>query len=547
MTTHRSTDGTYRGDERAVSEVLGAILVFGLLLAVVLLIQITAVPGWNQQIEYDHSERAQDDIDELANAIERAQTSERSESVNIELGVDYPTRPFLYNPPPTQGTLETPARGTVTIEGAQASGEVGNFWDGSAISHPTRAVTYRADYNEFRDAPRQTVYEHGVVANQFRNSATVIRQSRPIVSDDNINLVALTGTANRTDNRQTTVAVTPVSRTPRTVAVTGLNGNDITISLRTTLPEETWQDLLEDELADGHVESLSYADGTSPATVTLTLDGSVTYDLQTALVGVGDGPQGVGPAYLERIEGGGDFVPVGASDRLTVEVRDKFNAPKSGIDVQYELLSGDGEFPDDPTPGDGTYTVTSTASGQTSPVFRPLSSGSVVVEATAEFNGQPSIQQSERVQFNITSSGTGSGDGDGDGEINPADSPSVTLDSYNRMGRTVTMTFENLDTASREWTDLRVPFYSKQAGGPPPTGVQITPQGKNTITTDIRDGFEEITPSALAFAAAGTAGDTRTVEVTFQGGSPPSGGDYFIFTARHGDGGTSTYFVAVRN
>jgi len=542
--TDSNTNRQCRTDDRAVSEILGAIMVFGILLALLFLIQMTAVPTWNQQVEYDHDQRVQGDVGEIGNAIERVQASGTAESVGVELGLRYPYRPLLYNPPAVSGELQTVPNGDIVVEGANASDEVGDFWDGSELSYPTRSITYSADYNEYNDAPVRTVYEHGTVANRFDGEVTIVRQPRQVVRDNAINLVALTGEVDRDSVEPTTVQVTPVTRSARTISVTGANGDDITISLRTTLPEATWNELLADELDNGHVLSVDYTAATSPATVTITLDGAETYTLRTALVGVGTNLDETQPAYLERIAGGGEFVPVGASDRLTVEVRDQFNAPVTGVDVTYDVVEGSGEFVGDSTPGDNSHTRQSDSNGQTSVVFEPGTTGTVTVEATANLNGVAGTQEEEVVRFEMSTTADGDGEGGDGGVINPSDPLSIRLDDVSRQGPPdATLTFENLDEVS-EWTYIRAAFILKQAGGPSPAGIEITPEGKNTISMGFGDDFEEITPTPLSFGPAGSSTDERTVTLNLVGsGGGFNNGDLLVINTLNQDGRLATYFV----
>lgn len=542
---HKHTADTYRADERAVSEILGAILVFGLVLAVVVLIQVMAVPGWNQQVEFDHSERVQDDMGELGNSINAIGTNEGAGSTSVDLGVRYPNRPFLINPSPAEGSLGTVPMGAVTIDGARSSGEVGDYWDGSRIvTYDTQAVTYSSNYKEFRDAPVAITYEHGIVASSYDHDATLVRQSSPIVSGNAINLVTLTGTIDKQGIDRTTVPVTAMSRSPATISVTGDGGDDITISLPTTLPEEIWTELLSAERDTGNLLALEYNDG-DPATVTLVLDGSVTYDLRSASIGVGDGPQPTQPSYLDRLQGGGAVVPLGSSERLTVEVRDQFNAPKSGVEVTFEVVAGGGEFRGS---GIASHTVTSNANGQASAVFAPTSKGQSVVNATATLNDEPDTQEEERVRFTVTTPDDTGGDGD---IINPRDPNSVTLDTVDVSGGSVTMTFENLADSSRQWTEIRIPFLSKSPGQALPATLDITPENRNTLTVALGEDFRAITqgpdntPSPLLFDSAGTAGATKTVTVDFPPGQQLNQINFFVVTVLDQNGTPTTYFVPV--
>lgn len=549
MKSHTSPT-TNHLDDRAVSEILGAMLVFGLLIALLLLVQITMVPTWNHQAELAHSERVQDDMGELGNTIEGVQYGDTPASVSIDLGLRYTARPFLVNPSPAEGTLRTSDLGSVSITNAQASGEVGDFWDGSTISHPTQAITYRHGYNEFQDAPREISYAHGTVASNYDHGATVLRQPRQLVSDNQIDLTAISGTLDRQGVDRSTVTATPMARSPRTISVSGIDdgaggADDIEISLETTLPESTWQELLAGELENGHLLALEYDTSTDPATVTLVLDGSVTYDLRTASVGVGENPERTAPTYLERVQGGDSHVSVGSTDRLAVEVRDQFNAPKSGVDVTYEVVSGSGSFRGEETPGDGIHTVVSGTDGQAGVAFTPLSSGQVVVEARAELNDQSGTQAEEMVTFAMTTQVGPEDESEGD-IINPRDPRSITLDSVDQTQRTVTVTFENLANTPRQWTGLRIPFTSKQAGQRIPLEVQLTPEEKDTVPYIIGDDFEAITPTPLTFGPAGTDEATRTITIEMPAGQALQRGDFVVITALDGANRATTYFVSAQ-
>lgn len=544
--TGPSKQRAVRDDDRAVSEILGAILVFGILIALLFLVQMTAVPTWNQQVEFDHNERAQADIGELGNAIERVDGSGVGETVTVELGTRYPTRPLLYNPPSVSGTLRTTPHGEIVIEGARSTGDVGDYWDGSTVRYDTRTYAYSVEYNEFSDAPDRTRYEHGTVANQFGGDVTIVEQARPVISGNQISLVTLTGDSNRTSVQPFQVPVTPVSDQSRTVSVSGVDGEDITLSLRTALPEDTWQEMLVGELDTGNLVAIEYVPGPEYATVTLALDGTETYTLRTSRVGIGADIDQTTPAYLDRVQGGGTYVPVGSTDRLTVEVRDQFNAPKSGVAVTYQVVQGSGTFADDPTPGDGNFTVSSDPRGSTSVVFSPQSAGQVVVEATATLYDSPGTQAAERVRFELSTTAS-DGSGDDDGVINPNDPSSVRLAEVTTAGSTAVLEFENLATTAVDWSQIRISFVSKQAGQTGPFDFEITPENRDPFGHVVGDDFVEITPTPLQFGPGGTAGAVATVTVDLtQSGPGFSRGDFLVLNVRNQEHRLATYFVGMQ-
>ena len=52
----------FDSDERGVSEVLGAILVFGILVVLLATIQTQAIPAANEQVEFNHNQEVQSDL-----------------------------------------------------------------------------------------------------------------------------------------------------------------------------------------------------------------------------------------------------------------------------------------------------------------------------------------------------------------------------------------------------------------------------------------------------------------------------------------------------
>jgi len=84
-------------DERAVSPVLGAVLLAGILVLLISVLQTQAVPAWNEEVEFDHNQRTTADLERLQSTILRVSTTGTSQPVTVELGALYPQRVFLRN------------------------------------------------------------------------------------------------------------------------------------------------------------------------------------------------------------------------------------------------------------------------------------------------------------------------------------------------------------------------------------------------------------------------------------------------------------------
>jgi hypothetical protein len=242
-------------------------------------------------------------------------------------------------------------------------------------------------------------------------------------------------------------------------------------------------------------------------------------------------------------------VPVGGSERLAVEVRDEFNAPKSGVNVTFEVVNGAGGFPEDESPGDNTYTVTSDANGKASATFLPTAEGDILVEATADLNDQPGTQETERVGFSIVIPQDDDDDGDDGGmEINPRDS--IALQNVDKKGEVITLTFENLASSSAQWNKTRIPFFVSQSGQPRAETADIRIEERAEIHDHIiGHEFEDIEPSPLTFDPQGGSNSTRTVDVIFenttQNNWQTQRGDFFVLIMLNEENARITYFVNV--
>ncbi|MFC7227993.1 hypothetical protein N0B31_11325 [Salinirubellus salinus] len=305
-------------DSRAAANVIGALVLFAFLIIAVSLYQAQVVPQDNQQVEFSHNLEVQDDMSAVRNAILDAASTGEARSIGVDLGTRYQPRTFFRNPPPPSGRLSaTQFDRPVTIVNAQSVGdtETGDYWNGDSRSIETGVLEYEPNYNRYRAAPT-TVYESTLVYNSFAEEKTRMLAPQRLVRGTDITLIGLTGEFSTSRNRPVTIS--PEAASPETRRVTlEAAGGPITITAPTTLGEAAWEDALNDE---DHVESVTVADGV----LTVTLDESATYDLRMAKVGLEQQAQTT-PRYITDVGRSGD--------RFTVEVRDTYNNPKSGVEV----------------------------------------------------------------------------------------------------------------------------------------------------------------------------------------------------------------------
>lgn len=322
------------GDDRSQSVVIGSLLIFAILVLLFSGYQALAVPNQNEAAEQDHSERVQDQMQDVRSSIHATGATGSSTPATVQLGVQYPSRAVFLNPPPASGTLETEASETVEIRNALALDDgASGYWDGGTNTFTTRPLVYRPSYN-FLSNPPTTVYESTILYGEFDETA-LTRTDQRIVRGNEIALVTLNGEFQESSSGATTVEPRAISPGTRTVAVEP-DGGDIEIDVPSDLPADTAEALFDEE---PHTASCSGTGSDPCGTLTITLDDSTydTFKLRIADVGVGSFSDTQEPQYVTAIEGNASTIPDNATQGIVVEVRDEYDAPVSGVSVSANL------------------------------------------------------------------------------------------------------------------------------------------------------------------------------------------------------------------
>lgn len=259
-------------DDRAVSPILAFILVAGLVVLGISIYQASILPNQNEEIEFKHSQRVQDDLVHVRNAVMQAYETGENQFVTVELGTNYPVRLVGVNPPPPTGSIRTSGADPVSVEDGSGTTITDSVCPGDG---ETRALAYVDGYNAYRNAPKIR-YENTVLYKRF-NGSTLTMTDQALVENDTINLVLLTGRY----SRQGTDAVS-IDFEAGTGGETSVT--DPVVTVPTRLDESTWEELL-----DGTVDAsrVSVADGN------LTLDLSGSYTVSCAAVGIHEQPPSV--------------------------------------------------------------------------------------------------------------------------------------------------------------------------------------------------------------------------------------------------------------
>ena len=314
------------GDRRGQSIQIGAILLFAALIIAFASYQAFVVPNQNREVEFNHNQGVQSNMQDLRNAIVSVGGSDDSRSVTVELGTRYPSRLAARNPGPPSGSLRTVGTTDdsvgLRIANARATGETGDFWNESR-RYNTGAVRYRPGYNVYTNPP-DTVYDQTALYNRFpTGNITVANQS--FIDGTDISLVVLNGSVSRSSTEATSVDVRSVSSSTERVRLEG-DGSPMTITFASTRSAAYW-DFLEETQSKSVANVTNTSSGGGFYNVSVELRRNRTYSVELTKVGVGDGVTGEDAAYLTDIEGDGATVTQGETTELTLEVRDRFNNP----------------------------------------------------------------------------------------------------------------------------------------------------------------------------------------------------------------------------
>ena len=513
-------------DNRGVSEVVGAVLVFGLLISLMAMLQAYAVPAANAEVEFDHNQEVQGDLAKFHERASRVALHGSQESVSIRAGTGYPTRMLFFNPPRAAGTVSTSDPGEAELQNVQAKDEeTADYLDGRDITLDSRTFEYRVRYNELDEAPT-TRYEYGILYNQYRDS-TINQNPGSVIDDTNINLVFMAGNYSRTSSQAQSIDVRPVSAPARSVSITGADTDEnITLVLPTEMPVEEWRELYGDQDT-----VVGISEGPDPDTVQIDLKGDETYSLRMAGIALEQGVEKPEPYYIVPADDGVETVAAGQTTSAIYEVRDRYNNPVAGANVTI----------------DGGPTKSTNSEGRVSASVTPTTGGNLDVEATLETsecqsNNYPRCEATFHVQSADISINPASGVVFETASVETAnvfDAIADLLDPGNPRIQEAEVTFNA--TSSTSIDQVRVNHYQDNDGDDQPTNWYMS-DGSETIEGDVSGDFQSA-PSN--FDDVDSSGTTYHFQfATDDSAHDVAPEDFFIVTITFDNGQRSTYFVS---
>lgn len=259
----------FTADNRAVSAVIGFILILGLLTLTLAIYQAQIVPQQNAQTEFEHFEESRDELIEIRNAVSTAGQADVSQFPSLTLGTTYQSRVLTINPAPPSGTIQTSNPYNITVAN-----------ETEQLNITTRFLEYEPGYNELRVG--STRFEHSVLYLDERNrdSDVSVIQDQNIVDDGSVKITALQNSFQQTGTQRVTLEIYPQGRLdPADLP----EGDNLTVTVPTQLDDdEYWNETL-DETGDLYqgVDRGAHADGVHALNLSVDVD-----DLRINTVGL---------------------------------------------------------------------------------------------------------------------------------------------------------------------------------------------------------------------------------------------------------------------
>jgi len=526
-----------RGDDRGAAIQVGAIVLFAFVIIAITAYQASVVPSQNEEIEYNHNQRVQGQLQDLEAAVGSTSGTGDARKVTVDLSTSYPARTIFVNPPAPTGRLQTVGtrNATVAFEVRNATAtnpDVDDFWNGSTRNYSTGAVVYQPNYNAYNQAPR-TVVENSLVYNEFAD-ATLTTNQQSLFDGNAISLTALRGSL-REDGGTASVNVRPVSADTTTVPVQADGTDNVTVSIVSRLSPSRWNDTVAaaGELhnqSGGHVYKVSGGqigtlNGAPVYQVNFTMERGETYDLQLARVGVGSlsGSEDTTNASYTVAVTDSVTTDEGTNATVTVEVRDRYDNPKGGVEVNATAVGGaGGSIADSPqtTNEDGratfTYNTTTDVSGSTKETDT----------VRVSFTGDPATGFDESAPANVTSevtvkntdgSGTGGGGGGGGGaySVEFKEGSSYTWDVATE-GSSINLTAIT-DPPGIEGVSTDFAVNDSSVAEVNSEETETNPSGEADVKLDANANGE-----VAVYIGSGGSSDVINVTVTGLGGGTPS-------------------------
>ncbi|MFB6186855.1 MAG: hypothetical protein ABEI86_08325 [Halobacteriaceae archaeon] len=332
---------TLRDDSRGVSEVIGFVMIFAILVIAFSLYQAQLIPNQNEQVEFQHFQDVRDDMVEVHATILEAGQADVAQYPTVTLGTTYPPRLLGVNPPPPVGTLRTTQAYSIQIIDPGTG----------SMRVPTRFLVYTNGYNYLDIAP--IWYENSVLyldPGAAGGNIAIFEDQQIVRPHSPVRVTALQNEFQESGLGDITLNIYPAATTG--VDLEELSG-EVTVKIPTRLSGEAyWDDAIGSIESNGDWEY----QGTQPYKGIYRLVLTVNAEaLKFNTVGINAAPErqqaaslNIGPSErgeddIYKIE----WVKAEAADhRNNIHVTFQINTTDENAQVKVQSLQDDGDIRD---------------------------------------------------------------------------------------------------------------------------------------------------------------------------------------------------------
>lgn len=163
-------------DSKAVSPLIGFVLMLAIIMGLIGIMQAQWVPVWNKEVEAKHLDKLSYEVADMSEAISLAASTGNPAKVVVDAGVRYPNYYVLVSPAKGSGTISA-KRLTVTLDGfAKLNSKTISITPQDNGNFSTSAIIFKPNY--FYSSSSEVIYEHSAVfREEFSNVVLLSNQS----------------------------------------------------------------------------------------------------------------------------------------------------------------------------------------------------------------------------------------------------------------------------------------------------------------------------------------------------------------------------------
>ncbi|WP_202319892.1 DUF2341 domain-containing protein [Archaeoglobus neptunius] len=299
-------------DSKAVSPLIGFVLLLAIIMGLIGVMQAQLVPAWNRAVEAKHMDELSYEIADLSESISIAASTGNPAKVVVDAGVRYPNYYVLLSPSKGSGTVSSKVL-SVNISG------IGNY--------TTSAIVFRPNY--FYSPSPELVYEHSAVF-KIESSSFVVDSGQSSFSRDRIVIYLVNATFQSfATTGNVNLVVYPISYG----GVQRYSGT-ITFECYSERTAEWWNSTLASIYGSSNVSRTGNTVEVRTSNVRLSIVYLEAYATASGEVEVNEKPQ---PAKVLKLSAPSYVVYQGVTVPLGVRVVDEYWNPVEGAEVTVSV------------------------------------------------------------------------------------------------------------------------------------------------------------------------------------------------------------------